>query len=90
MHYTLDRPPTPTKDDGSCCWKGSTGFVNKDMIEKHVLGTCGKDKTQVLMCGPPGMLKFAYEPALKELGYGAEKTLCFRREHKLSSVCVSD
>lgn len=72
LHYTLDRP----KDDGS--WKGSTGFVNKDMIDKHVLlGTCGKEKTQVLMCGPPGMLKFACEPALKELGYGADNTFMF-------------
>lgn len=72
LHYTLDRP----KEDGS--WKGSKGFVSKDMIEKHVLGQqWGKEATQILMCGPPGMLKFACEPALKELGYGAENTFTF-------------
>jgi len=70
LHYTLDRP----KDD----WKGSTGFVNKDMIEKHVIKSgVNKASTQILMCGPPGMLKFACEPALKDLGYGKENTFTF-------------
>mmetsp|Transcript_2460 Transcript_2460/g.3357 ORF Transcript_2460/g.3357 Transcript_2460/m.3357 type:complete len:318 (+) Transcript_2460:191-1144(+) len=63
LHYTLDRPPT----DGS--WKYSSGFINKDMVEKNVLreGASVTD-TQVLMCGPPPMIKFACLPNLKELG----------------------
>jgi len=72
LHYTVDRP----KEDGS--WKGSTGFVSKDMIENHVVSKgVSKGSTQVFMCGPPGMLKFACEPALKELGYGADNTFTF-------------
>jgi len=74
LHYTLDRPT-----EGHV-WGGSTGFVSKKMIEDHVLsngGTSGKEATQILMCGPPAMLKFACEPALKELGYGPENTFMF-------------
>merc|ERR1712194_656968 len=58
LHYTVDRAPEN--------WKGSTGFIGKDMIEKHLIvsGT----KQQFFMCGPPPMLKFACIPALKELG----------------------
>jgi cytochrome-b5 reductase len=58
-HYTLDRPP---KD-----WKYSSGFITKEMIQKH-LPPPGKG-TQILICGPPPMLKFAVLPALEELGY---------------------
>merc|ERR1711920_961802 len=57
--YTLDRPGKG--------WKYSTGFVTKDMIEKH-LPPPGPD-TLILLCGPPPMLKFACIPALEELGY---------------------
>jgi len=74
LEYTVDRPA----EDGS--WQGSTGFVSKEMIEKHVLcgdGSSRKEMTQILMCGPPGMLKFACEPALKELGYGGDNTFTF-------------
>jgi len=72
LHYTVDRP----KEDGS--WKGSTGFVSQEMIEKHVIRNgVSKGSTQILMCGPPGMLKFACQPALKELGYGADNTFTF-------------
>jgi len=59
LHYTLDRP--------SSDWKGSTGFVTKQMIESYVLKG-STDNSQVLMCGPPPMLKFACIPALKEIG----------------------
>lgn len=60
LHYTLDRPPASG-------WKYSTGFVSKDMIENYVLKK-GKAGAQVLMCGPPPMIKFACLPNLKELG----------------------
>jgi NAD(P)H-flavin reductase len=73
VHYTVDRP-TPG-------WTGSTGFVTKDMIVTHVLP---KDPlawklptTQILMCGPPPMLKFACIPALKELTMDDKQMFCF-------------
>ena len=71
LHYTLDRPPTD--------WKYSSGFVNKDMIQTHVLSNGGSDNasTQVLMCGPPPMLKFACIPALGELGMDESKRFSF-------------
>lgn len=65
-HYTLDRPP----ESG---WKYSSGFITKDMIAKH-MPPPGKD-TQILICGPPPMLKFAVLPALEELGYTKEMYL---------------
>ena len=57
--YTLDKPP---KD-----WKQFGGFITKEMIQK-TMPPPGK-KTQILICGPPPMLKFAVLPALEELGY---------------------
>jgi len=70
LHYTLDRP---TEE-----WKGSTGFVDKTMVKSHVLSeTTSKTDTQVLMCGPPPMLKFACIPALKELGYNENNWFSF-------------
>lgn len=60
LHYTVDRAPEN--------WKYSTGFINKDLIEKHLIvpGT----KQQFFMCGPPPMIKFACIPGLKESGFG--------------------
>lgn len=57
--YTLDR----AGDD----WKYSVGFVNAAMIKEH-MPEAGPD-TQIFMCGPPPMLKFAVLPALEELGF---------------------
>ncbi len=72
LHYTLDRPPTTN-------WKYSTGFVNKEMIQSHVLkdGNADDGMTQILMCGPPPMLKYACIPALDELGLGESKRFSF-------------
>jgi cytochrome-b5 reductase len=59
LWYTVDRPA----DD----WKYSTGFVNSEMINKH-LPPPGED-TIILMCGPPPMINFACNPNLDKLGY---------------------
>lgn len=69
LHYTLDRPPA--------VWKGSTGFVDKNMIQKYVLKNGSIDSTQILMCGPPGMIKFACLPNLQELGLDEKKWFSF-------------
>lgn len=58
-HYTLDRPPKK--------WAYSSGFITKEMIQEH-MPPPGKG-TQILICGPPPMLKFAVLPALEALGY---------------------
>jgi cytochrome-b5 reductase len=57
--YTLDRPP-----EG---WTFSSGFVNDEMIAAH-MPLPGPD-TQIFMCGPPPMIKFACIPNLQKLGY---------------------
>ena len=61
LWYTLDRPPT----DGS--WKYSSGFINTDMCREH-LPPPSRD-AMIFCCGPPPMIKFACEPAFKEIGY---------------------
>lgn len=71
IHYTLDRPPT----DGS--WKGSSGFITKEMIEENCIFNGSAKKTQVFMCGPPPMIKFACLPNLKELGFTKDDWFAF-------------
>jgi cytochrome-b5 reductase len=58
--YTLDRPPAKG-------WTHFSGFITKEMIEK-TMPPPGKD-TQIIICGPPPMLRYAVLPALEELGY---------------------
>ncbi|RHY55509.1 hypothetical protein DYB30_006015 [Aphanomyces astaci] len=65
--YTVDR--------ASDSWKFSTGFVTKEMIDKHLFGA-GPD-TQIFLCGPPPMLKFAVVPALEELGFTPDMYFAF-------------
>lgn len=62
LHYTLDRAPT----DG---WSYSVGFITKEMIERHLPKCAGDGSTQILMCGPPPMVKFACLPNLEALGF---------------------
>ena len=66
LHYTLDRP-----DDD---WTYSTGFVDADMISKH-LPAASKD-TLILMCGPPMMMKFV-EKHLDNLDYSSSQYFQF-------------
>lgn len=69
LHYTLDRPPAK--------WKYSTGFINADMVKDHVLKHDYDASTQVLMCGPPPMIKFACIPSLEGLGFDESKWFSF-------------
>jgi cytochrome-b5 reductase len=70
LWYTVDR------SDNNKDWKYDTGFINKDMIEKHLMFENNKD-TQFFMCGPPPMIKFACVPALKELGFSEKDWVVF-------------
>jgi len=71
VQYTIDRPPT----DGS--WKGSVGFISKEMIEEHCVFNGSSKNTQVFLCGPPPMLKYACFPHLKELGFTKDDWFAF-------------
>jgi cytochrome-b5 reductase len=61
LHYTLDRPPKK--------WDYSTGFITKEMMEEHLPKAASDGSTQILMCGPPPMVKFACIPNLEALGF---------------------
>lgn len=67
--YTIDKSLRPDE------WKYSVGYVNSTMIREH-LPPPSKD-TLILVCGPPPMIKFACEPALKELGFDDEHWFSF-------------
>ena len=64
--YTLDRPP-------KAGWSHFCGFITKEMIEKTMPPP--GPRTQILICGPPPMLKFAVLPAREELGYTKDMIL---------------
>jgi len=67
LHYTLDEPPKG--------WKYSKGFINADMIKRHMPSYNGK--TMVMMCGPPPMIKYACIPNLEKNGYPEKAYLTF-------------
>ena len=69
LHYTLDRPPT----DGS--WKYSSGFVNEEMVRKHI--PSAGDDAVVLCCGPPPMIKYACTPNLLKANHEKDSILIF-------------
>jgi cytochrome-b5 reductase len=67
VHYTLDKAPEN--------WKYSTGFINQEMLEMTMpaygIPTPGATP-QILICGPPPMIKFACMPALEKMGWESE------------------
>merc|ERR1712106_859014 len=66
--YTVDRPPA----EG---WKFESGFINQDMIEAHM--PLPSDQTQILICGPPPMVKFACMPNLEKAGHAAQRIFVY-------------
>jgi cytochrome-b5 reductase len=69
LHYTLDRPPSG--------WKYSSGFISKEMVEEYCLFNGSSKDTQVFMCGPPPMIKFACQPSLEALGFTEKEMVVF-------------
>ncbi|VDN06894.1 unnamed protein product [Thelazia callipaeda] len=67
--YTIEEPVTG--------WKYSTGYVNVEMIKEHLPGPGKDSETVILMCGPPGMIKFACQPSLDKLGYSKDSRYIF-------------
>lgn len=68
LHYTVDKAPSGE-------WKYDTGFITKDMIAKHLPGA--SPDTMLWICGPPPMIKFAFEPHIKDLGFKDEDWFSF-------------
>ena len=68
VYYTIDRK---TND----AWKYNVGFINDQLIKDH-LPAPGKG-TQIFMCGPPPMIKFACLPNLEKLGHKEDATFVF-------------
>eukprot|EP00054_Salpingoeca_dolichothecata_P038159 m.13065 g.13065 ORF g.13065 m.13065 type:complete len:312 (+) comp8273_c0_seq1:136-1071(+) len=67
LWYTLDRPGDN--------WNYSKGFITDTMISDH-LPPAGPD-TQLLVCGPPPMVKFACLPNFEKLGYDKSMYMIF-------------
>lgn len=53
VHYTLSTPPAN--------WNGSTGFVNADMMRKHL--PAFSEEARLFICGPPEMKRMVIEHA---------------------------
>ncbi len=66
LHYTLDRPPAKG-------WKYSSGFIDEKMIKENL--PAAGEGVQILLCGPPPMLKFACYPNLEKLGFDKDKNI---------------
>jgi cytochrome-b5 reductase len=69
LHYTLDRPPAQ--------WGYFSGFVNEAMIRSSLPSPSKDGTTQILMCGPPPMIKFACIPNLEALGFTEDEWVSF-------------
>jgi cytochrome-b5 reductase len=79
VHYVLEKAP---KD-----WKGSIGYVTKDVIQKHIHAP--SDDSLVMVCGPPAMMKAIsgskapdytqgeLDGVLKTMGYTKEQVFKF-------------
>ncbi|RDD46664.1 NADH-cytochrome b5 reductase 3, partial [Trichoplax sp. H2] len=65
--YTLDRPPQGKLNIFISNWQYSSGFINDDMLRERM--PAPGPSTQILMCGPPPMIKFACLPNLEKLDY---------------------
>jgi cytochrome-b5 reductase len=59
LWYTVDSKPAE--------WTYSVGYINADMISKHLPAPA--EDVMLLLCGPPPMIKFACKPAFSELGH---------------------
>ncbi|KAF7783981.1 hypothetical protein Agabi119p4_146 [Agaricus bisporus var. burnettii] len=78
--YLVDKPSTT--------WTGPSGFINAEVIKKHVGPAELKDKVKIFVCGPPGqvaavagkkagMKQGELGGILKELGYTEDQVFKF-------------
>jgi len=69
--YTVDRVPEGTD------WPFSVGFIDEEMVKKHLPAPGKNGESFVGMCGPPPMVKFACIPNLEKAGYTAFDYMSF-------------
>jgi len=60
MVYTIERPPEN--------WEGESGFLNSQILKKHLLEGWIAEGTEVFLCGPDPMMN-AVEKALLDVGF---------------------
>jgi cytochrome-b5 reductase len=71
LHFTVDKQPSLKE-----VWVGhSVGFIDERMVADHMPPM--SEGRQVLMCGPPPMIKFACKPNLEKVGYGEKNWVIF-------------
>lgn len=54
-------------------WQGLKGFVNKEIMQKHLFPP--SEENVALLCGPPAMIQKAVLPGLEEWGYDHDKNM---------------
>ena len=69
--YTVDRVPEGTE------WPFSVGFIDEEMIKKHMPAPGLQGGSFVGMCGPPPMITHACIPNLEKAGYTKEDYISF-------------
>eukprot|EP00798_Chlamydomonas_sp_ICE-L_P003435 gene3435-13490_t len=65
--HTLDSAPQG--------WRQGSGFIDEAMLKTQMPAAAAD--TQILCCGPPGMIKFACLPNLEKLGFSEDNILVF-------------
>eukprot|EP00923_Selenidium_pygospionis_P052806 GHVN01091484.1.p1 GENE.GHVN01091484.1~~GHVN01091484.1.p1 ORF type:complete len:320 (+),score=41.35 GHVN01091484.1:1024-1983(+) len=68
VHHTVDKDP----HDSS--WKGSVGYVTKEMLQKNLPGP---SNSIVLLCGPPPLVGSSQKLLTQELNYDSQYILAF-------------
>jgi cytochrome-b5 reductase len=58
-------------------WPFSVGFIDENMIQKHMPKPGQNGESFVGMCGPPPMIKFACIPNLEKAGYTDRNYMSF-------------
>jgi len=67
LWYTVDKAPEK--------WAYSTGFIDEGMLKKHL--PAPDAETQIMICGPPPMIKFACLPNLEKIGHKEDNIFVF-------------
>lgn len=72
-------------EEKDSAWTGERGFINKELVEKHLPGPEGRDDVIIFVCGPPILYDIFCGPRtdpevtgiLKELGYTKDQVFKF-------------
>ena len=62
--YTIEKPPQG--------WEGESGFLNKDILNRHIPEEWLEDGTDIFLCGPTPMMN-AVESELLKIGYAQQR-----------------